>query len=66
MVVLACHDDHQKVKGFLLKRVYWGFSPYLMRSGNAKHVMATWLALSGGFNAPLRVTLGFFFLVFYA
>ena len=68
MVVLACHDDHKEVKGFLLRHVSWGFSSYLMRSGDARCVMATWRVLSGGFNAPLHVTLGFFFffLVFYA
>ena len=59
MVVLACCDDHKEVKGFLLRRVSWGFSSYLMRSGDARCVMATWRVLSGGFNAPLYVTLEF-------
>ena len=39
VVVLACHDDHQKVKGFLLRHDSWGFVPLLMRSGGARHVM---------------------------
>ena len=30
VVVLACYDDHQKVKGFLLRRDSWGFVSYLM------------------------------------
>ena len=30
-----------------------------MRSGSVRHVVATWCVLSGGFNAPLRVTLEF-------
>ena len=59
VVILACHDNHQKVKGFLLRRDSWGFVPHLMHSGGARHVMAMWRVLSGGFNAPLRVTLGF-------
>ena len=59
VVVFTCHNDHQKVKGFLLKHDSWGFIPLLMRSGGAKHVVATWHVLSGGFNALLRVTLGF-------
>ena len=59
MAVLVCHDDRQKVKGFLLKCDFWGFIPHLMRSGGARHVVATWHVLSGGFNAPLHVTLGF-------
>ena len=58
MVVLACRDNHKEVKGFLLRRVSWGFSPYLIHSGGAKCIMATLHILSGGFNAPLRVTLG--------
>ena len=59
VAILMCHDDRQKVKGFLLKCDFWGFIPHLMRSGGARHVVATWHVLSGGFNAPLHVTLGF-------
>ena len=73
MVVLACRDNHQEVKGFFffwLKRVSWGFSPHLMHSGGTRHVVAMWLVLRGRFNAPFRVTLefsaGFFFPVFCA
>lgn len=59
MVVLACHDDRQKVKGFLLRCDSWGFVLHLMRSNDARHVVATWHVLSGGFNTPLHVTLEF-------
>ena len=55
VVVLACRDNHKEVKGFLLRRVSWGFSSYLMHSGGAKCIVATWHLLSGGFNAPFRV-----------
>ena len=59
VVVLACHDDHQKVKGFLLKHDSWGSVPHLMCSGNAIHIVATWHILTGGVNAPLVCLLGF-------
>ena len=59
VVVLACHDDHQKVKGFLLKCDSWGSVPRLMRSGGAVHIVATWHVLTGGVNAPLMCLLGF-------
>ena len=62
VVILACRDDHHEAKSFfffLLKRVSWGFSSHSLCSGGAKHVVATWLVLRGGFNAPLCVTLGF-------
>ena len=54
MVVVACHDDHQKVKGFLVKHGSWGTIPYLMRSGGATHIVATWHVLTSGVNAPFE------------
>ena len=59
LIVLACHDDHQKVIGFLLRCGSWGFVPHLVRSGSATHIVAIWLVLSGGFNAPLLLPLRF-------
>ena len=59
MIVLVCHDDHQKVKGFLLKHDSWGSVPHLVRSGGATHVVATWCVLSDEVNAPLLVPLRF-------
>ena len=66
VVVITCHDDHQKVKGFLPRHNSWGFIPYLMqsawalmRSGGAVHIMATWHVMAGGVNAPLVWLFGF-------
>ena len=59
VIVLVCHDDHQKVKGFLLKCGSWGSVPHLVRSGSAAHIVAIWPVLSGGFNAPLLWPLRF-------
>ena len=53
VVVIACHDDHQKVKGFLPKHGSWDLVLHLMCSGSAVHIVATWCALTGGVNAPL-------------
>ena len=63
VVVTTCQDDHQKVKGFLLRRDFWGFVPHLMRSGGAVHIVATWCVLTGGVNA-LRMCLLSFTLIF--
>ena len=35
VVVLMCHDDHQKMKGFLIGHGSWDFAPHLMRGGGA-------------------------------
>ena len=59
MVVLMCHDDHQKMKGFLLRHGSWGSVPHLMRSGGTICIVATWYVMIGGFNAPLMCLLGF-------
>ena len=63
MVVLTCHDNHQEVKGFFFfffaQTCLLGFLSAFNAHGGARHVVATWLVLGGGFNAPLRVTLGF-------
>ena len=56
VVIAACHDDHQKVKGFLLRCGSWGSVPHLVRSGSAAHIVAIWHVLSGGFNAPLLLS----------
>ena len=41
VVVMVCHNDHQKMKGFLTRHGSWGFAPYLMRNGGATHIVAT-------------------------
>ena len=46
VVVLMCHDDHQKMKGFLIGHGSWDFAPHLMRGGGATGVMATWCVLT--------------------
>jgi len=53
VVIGACHDDHQKMKGFLPRHGSWGIVPHLMRSGGTTRIMATWHVLTGGVNAPL-------------
>ena len=58
MVVIACHDDHQKVKGFLSRHGSWDLVPHLMHNGGVLHIMATWRALTSGVNAPLVWFLG--------
>ena len=70
VVVLACRDNHQEVKGFFFffaQTCLLGFMSAFNAHGGARHVVATWLVLGGGFNAPLRVTLGFpaFYFYFY-
>ena len=30
VVVMVCHDDHQKMKGFLTRLGSWDFAPHLM------------------------------------
>ena len=52
VVVIACHDDHQKVKGFLPRHGSWDLVSHLMRNGGVVHIMATWHALIGRVNAP--------------
>ena len=58
MVIVICHDDHQKMKGFVIQHGSWDFAPHLMHSGDATHTVATWRVLTSGVNAPI-VTLGF-------
>ena len=53
VVVVMCHDDHQKMKGFLIGHGSWDFGPHLMLSGGATHIMATWRVLTSGVNAPI-------------
>ena len=53
MIVIVCHDNHQKVKGCLPRHDSWVFVPRLMRSGDAIHIVATWHVMAGGVNAPL-------------
>ena len=52
MIIVACHDDHQKVKGFLPKHGSWDIVLHLMRNGSAMHIVATWRVLTSGVNAP--------------
>ena len=66
MVIIACHDDHQKVKGCLPKHDSWGFVPHLMQSGGALmhsggavYIVATWHVMAGGVNVPLVWLFGF-------
>ena len=53
VVVIACHDDHQKVKGFLPRHGSWDLVSHLMHNGGVVHIMATWHAMTSGVNAPL-------------
>ena len=53
VVIIVCHDDHQKVKGFLPRHGSRDLVLHLMPSGGAIHIVATWRALTGGVNAPL-------------
>ena len=50
VVVVMCHDDPQKMKGFLIRYGSWDFAPYLMRGGGATRVVATWHVLTSGVN----------------
>ena len=66
VIVIACHDDHQKVKGCFPRYDSWGFVPRLvrsggalMRNGSAVHIVATWQIMVGGVNAPLVWLSGF-------
>ena len=59
IVVVMCHDDHQKMKGFLIGHGSWDFAPHLMLGGGATHTMATWCVLTSGVNAPIVWLLGF-------
>ena len=66
MVIIVCHDDHQKVEGCLPKHDSWGFVPCLTQSGGALmcnggtvHIVATWHVMAGGVNAPLVWLFGF-------
>ena len=59
MIIVACHDDHQKVKGFLPKHGSWDIVLHLMRNGSAMHIVATWRVLTSGVNAPFVWLLGF-------
>ena len=52
-VVVMCHDDHQKMKGFLIRHGSWDFAPHLMRRGGATHIIAMWRVLTSGVNAPI-------------
>ena len=53
VVVMACHDDHQKMKGFLIKHGSWDFAPHLMRGGGIIYIVATWRVLTSRINAPI-------------
>ena len=53
MVVMTCHGDHQKMKGFLTGHGSWDFAPHLMHGGSATCVVATWCVLTNGVNAPI-------------
>ena len=59
VVVVVRHDDHQKMKGFLPKHGSWSNIPYLMRSGGATRILATWHVLISGVNASFIWLLGF-------
>ena len=66
VVVIACCDDHQKVKGCLPRHDSWGFVPCLMQSGGtlmcsdgSVHIVATWHVMASGVNAPLVWLFGF-------
>ena len=59
VVVVACHDDHQRIKGFLARHGSWGSVPHLMHSGGATHIVAMWCVLTNGVNAPFMLLLGF-------
>ena len=59
VVVMAHHDDHQKMKSFLPIHGSWGNIPYLMHSGDATHIVATWRVLINGINASVVWLLGF-------
>ena len=61
VVVFMCHDDDQKMKGFLSRHDFWGFVPHLMRSGNIVHIVVTWHILTSGVNTPLMCLLGLIF-----
>ena len=45
VVILTCHDGHQKMKGFLLRHDSWDCVPHLMCSGGAVRVVAMWHVL---------------------
>ena len=53
MVVVMCHDDYQKMKGFLIRHGSWDFAPHLMRGGGTTHIVVTWRVLTSGVNAPI-------------
>ena len=61
VVHVAAITKRRKVFFFFFKFYFvsWDFPPYSMCSGGARCVVATWRNLRGGFNAPLRFTLGF-------
>ena len=51
IVVVMCHDDHQKMKGFLIGYGSWDFTPHLMGGGSATRVVATLRVLTSGVNS---------------
>ena len=53
MVVVMCHDDHQKMKGSPTRYGSWDFTPHLMCGGGATRIVATWRVLTSGVNAPI-------------
>ena len=59
VVVVACHDNHQKMEGFLPRHGSWGIIPHLMRSGSAMLIVAMWRVLISGVNASFVWLLGF-------
>ena len=38
VVIMMCHDDHQKMNGFLTRLGSWDFALHLMRGGGATRV----------------------------
>ena len=59
VVVFMCHDDDQKMKGFLSRHDSRGSVSHLMHSGDTVHIVATWHIMTGGVNTPLMCLLGF-------
>ena len=51
VVIVMCHDDHQKMKGFLIGYGSWDFTPHLMGGGSATRVVATLRVLTSGVNS---------------
>ena len=59
VVIVTCHNNHQKMKGFLHRHGSWGIVPYLMHNGDATRIVATWRVLTNEVNAPFVWLFGF-------